>query len=165
MAQSLADRVAALEAAVATLQSEVARLPRFYSGTFTTSDIVPGEEEKRVVTHGLGTDNVLVVLGGHNHVSPSKFEAYWRRPDGAVGRFIGPENASLPNVAFGSSPASGTVDIFAVNNSGGTTKLTVSFMIMSITGARRPVTPTVTAVAGGARTRRKRQDSAPRLRK
>ena len=92
----------------------------------------PGQGERTVITHGLGTDSVIVILGGFNHVSPSKFEAYWRRPDGATGRCIGPENASLPNVSLGSSPALGTVDIFAINNSAGTTKVTVTFMIMSV---------------------------------
>jgi len=152
---SLETRVAALEAAVATLQGQVAGLPHFHSGTFTTEDIVPGQAKRTVITHGLGTDNVIVILGGYNHVSPSKFEAYWRRPDGAVGRFIGPENASLPNVAHGPGPAPGTVDIWAINNSGGPTKVTVTFMIMSISAARF-VPPIVTVGPALARTRRKK---------
>lgn len=154
MALTLAARVAALESAVAALQAEVAGLPRVHSGTFTTVDIAPGQATRRVITHGLGTDNVIALLGGYNHVSPSKFEAYWRRPDGAVGRFIGPENASLPNVSHGPDPAPGTVDIWAINNSGGPTKVTVTFIIMSVR-APRLTPPTVPVGPAVARRRRR----------
>ena len=122
--------------AFANLEAAVAALGRVFvhshSGTFTTQDINPGQAERTVITHGLGTDSVIVILGGYNHVSPSKFEAFWRRPDGAVGRCIGPENASLPNVAHGPGAAPGTVDIWAINNSAGTTKVTVTFMVMTV---------------------------------
>jgi hypothetical protein len=138
-AQNLAARVSALEAHVATLQSQVTTLQnavstrlRFRAGTFTTAPLAPGAEQQVTVTHGLGTDNVLVVLGGFNQVSPSKFEAYWRGPNQSTARFIGPENAILSNVAESSFPASGTVDIFAVNSAAGPATVTVHYVILAL---------------------------------
>ena len=99
------------------------------NGTLTFSSISTASAgTEQSVTHGLGTDDVMVIFWGRGSVSSGAFNARVIRPDLATFSIVGTVgNTGIPTV---SAPSSGNVNFNVYNTSGSTQTITIEYTIL-----------------------------------
>lgn len=101
----------------------LARMAHMTTLTFTS--IAAGAQSTQDVTHGLGTDNVAIILMLDDNANASVIAAS-QRPDG-FGAVVSNGGTTFPNVAL---PATGKVQVGVINNLGSTQTIRVRVIIM-----------------------------------
>ena len=99
------------------------------NGTLTfTSVSATSQGTEQAVTHGLGTDDVMVIFWGRGSVSSGAFNAKAIRPDLATFSIVGTVgNTGIPGVT---TPSSGNVNFNVYNTSGSTQTITIEYTIL-----------------------------------
>lgn len=97
----------------------------FATGAFTTGTIGASATENTAITHGLGTDNVVIGLRAEGE-NANKWEIGIGFPDGAELRFISPKITSITEMTL-SSPSTGDVNILVKNRDDAGQTITVTW--------------------------------------
>lgn len=99
------------------------------SGSFTTASLETGGSDSRDIAHGLGTDNVKVLVFAQGSVDREKWLIGINRPDGThmSARGSGELSATLTGITV---PSSGNVRFHTVNPTTNTQTFTVKYTIL-----------------------------------
>jgi hypothetical protein len=111
------------------LQSKGIPVRRSVTGTFTTASLASGAEETTNITHGLGTDNVMVTLMAKGNTSALAWTATATRPDSLMLYFWG---GSTATATTSGTPSSGQVRIISRNVHGSAQTITVQYQITAL---------------------------------
>lgn len=96
------------------------------NGSVTTGALGANTETSFTVTHGLGTDNVKIIVMAQGSVNVQDWGVSARRPDGALIDFTG----NLVNAGLPSLPLTGNVEFLVRNGAIGTQTVTVHYSII-----------------------------------
>lgn len=104
---------------------------RAIHGSFTTnSTAANGQSTGATITHGLGTDNVKVIMMAKGDTTPNDFLVMARRPDGAIAGILAGRTDITQTNAPG-LPSSGDVRFTVKNGPTGTQTMTVFYTIIA----------------------------------
>jgi hypothetical protein len=109
-----------------------AAVKKTVAGSFTSSSLAVNATYNETITHGLGTDNVLVSLFAEASIVFGQWEACWRRPDAKHAVVHGDGITSI--TAIGSStPSSGDISIRVKNRHASSAQtITVNYEITAL---------------------------------
>lgn len=104
-----------------------------FNGTFTTASLAQDSLDDRDITHGLGSDDVVVSVTGIQNGSAAQNSQWAVTNILPSGRVITQSGAGGLSGAFTpGSPASGDVNFKTINRGGATGTITINFVIMRI---------------------------------
>ena len=99
------------------------------AGSFTTASLGIGGLEDNTITHGLGADDVMVIIMAKGNSNPEDWLASIVRPDGTNRSEFGGE-PSDPSFTLPSAPSSGDITIRVTNGGKGTQTVTINYLII-----------------------------------
>lgn len=113
------------------IQEQLNARPRTVYGTFTTAALAAEAFQLNAITHGLGTDNVAVIVVGNGSNGH-----YWTvtvvTPSYYTIRYISAFAPADSKVSVISAPASGIVNIYTKNADASTQTVTVKYWITAL---------------------------------
>lgn len=102
---------------------------RIVTGTLTATTLAAGSEQTATVTHGLGTDDVFIVLHGIGATNEN-WVALGKRVDGSESVIRGTANSSTSMIGPVGNPSSGDINVSVRNDHGSAQTITIKYAVI-----------------------------------
>ena len=106
------------------------RFPLTYHTTHTTASLASGASEAFTITHGLGSDNVTVILGGIGNTSNPQWFCTAGNYNGVYFTSSGGIGLTSSAFGYGSPPSSGDISLVATNEHSSSQTITIDITVI-----------------------------------